>query len=65
MKIKIERADKHDPFSGALSGIKQALEYALDDGLNAAMSHDELVILEKIAIIVEQEGGMEVSPRVG
>lgn len=59
----LEENMRDDPFGTAMYLIKEALERALDDGINGLMNEHELEILEDVARIVTQRGGMEVNPR--
>lgn len=55
-----------DPYSYAVTLIRVALEFALDDGINGAMSEGEFEILETIARkVCELDPGVEIHPRVG
>jgi hypothetical protein len=53
-----------DPYSYAMFIIKSALEYALDDGVNGAMSQGEFEILESIARkVIELDPSVTIEPR--
>lgn len=55
-----------DPYSYAVTLIKVALEFALDDGISGSMSQGERDILVRMAeMLVKLDPHIEIDPRVG
>jgi hypothetical protein len=55
-----------DPYSYAITLMRIGLEFALDDGINGAMSEREFEILKTIArTICELDPHVEIEPRIG